>query len=89
VALSIHNPKIHVFFLIHDVQAKTVISFIFQHSYKMWTCSKHFTFYQGDIEIPPCFDVCSNVENRCPFFRPDSTTVHAGEPSFLCKGKSN
>lgn len=53
------------------------------HSYKMWACSRHLSFYEGDTEIPPCLDVCLNVENRCPFFRP--VVVHAGEPSFLCK----
>ncbi|XP_052106406.1 NALCN channel auxiliary factor 2-like [Mytilus californianus] len=55
------------------------------HSYKKWTCSRQFSLFHGDIEIPPCNDICENVQNRCPFFRPSINTVHAGEPSFLCK----
>ena len=66
-----------------------MLKFSLQHSYKMWTCSTQFSFYQGDTEIPPCGDICTNVQNRCPFFRPSSNTVHAGEPSFLCKGMYN
>lgn len=70
--------QIHIF-LLH----------LLQHSYKKWTCSRQFSLFHGDIEIPPCNDICENVQNRCPFFRPSINTVHAGEPSFLCKCKYN
>lgn len=36
----------------------------------------------------PCKELCERVEQRCPYFHPSHKEQYAGEPAFLCIGKS-
>lgn len=54
-------------------------------SYKNWLCAMHVPYYVGDEKVLPCVEFCVNVEEICPFFRPQILVTHAGDPSFICK----
>jgi len=41
-------------------------------------------FFEGDRHIKPCRDVCHIMEQKCPYFPPDTKLQYAGEPTFLC-----
>lgn len=64
---------------------------LFQKAYRDWLCTQHIPVFSRNSppsRIPPCGDFCSGVEHKCPFLRPLTETTYAGEPSFICKGKS-
>ncbi|XP_060073054.1 NALCN channel auxiliary factor 2-like [Ylistrum balloti] len=61
-------------------------------AYRKWLCSLHIDYYHAcyfdrDIPVPPCQDMCMEVERKCPFFRPNTSYAQAGDPSFICKDR--
>ena len=57
--------------------------FSFQKAYKNWLCSNKIPYFQNDTFIKPCQNLCSDVQNLCPFFRPIED-IYAGQPVFHC-----
>ena len=60
---------------------------LLQKAYREWLCAVYIPFYVDDTLVKPCNAFCSKVEETCPFFRPAVKETHAGDPSFICKGK--
>lgn len=74
--------------------------YLLQQAYRRWVCSSLVPHYTRSGErVRPCLSVCEDVEQQCPYLLPDQTILpgeaahptpqYAGEPTFLCLGKSN
>ena len=68
----------------------------FQEAYAFWICSTHLPMWLLDsdsdkyVEVEACRSTCLMVEKRCPFLiKGTEDDMASGNPSFMCKGKTN
>lgn len=71
------------------VTIDTLFPFSIKLAYRDWLCSVSIPYHDDHGQlVKPCQSICEQVEQKCPHLHPHGKDQYAGEPVFLCIGKS-